>query len=375
MTHIKDKYLHPFDGRGSVGVTVGKFMPLHSGHELMIEMAADELQELIVIVSDELGMEYLRHPSLDERYDIIRKKYSGHDNIRVVKHRDQYGPALAYDADGTAVDPDFWEYWCNVFKMLAPDATHIVSSDRYGGVMAERLKVKWFPVDPDRELFSVSGTKIRQNPLANWQYISREFRPYFAKKIVVIGPESSGKSTLVRDLGERYGSPAVPEYGRILSEAYPDLDDMDFNSIVRRQEYFVRKACMESQTGLVFVDTEKLVTWLYGKIYLDRDMYLIRDRVTPEEFDLWVLVPPLLPWVDDGTRIQSDLKDRYAFYHELERRTDPDRHLRHSGDFTYNRVILTETDRQRRVDIVSANVAKLLDVEDSLVFDNLNQSC
>lgn len=364
-----------FDYREGTGVTVGKFMPLHKGHELMIEMGAAEFTKMVVIVSDEMGMPVNRKmPSLQERYEIIRAKYSGVHNIHVVKHVDDYGPAREYDEKGTAVDEDFWKYWIKVFNDAAPDATHVVSSDHYGGVMAERLGIKWLPVDPKRELFLVSGTAIRKDPIANWKFISKEFRPFFAKKIVVIGAESSGKSTLVNDLGEWFNSPSVPEYGRILSEVKPDLSMADFYSIVRRQEFMTNKAAMESETGLVFVDTEKLVTWMYGKIYLKEDLRYIRERVTPDEFDLWVVVMPNLPWVDDGTRILSDLSEREKFVAKLIIMTTNSQ-IRHLHDPVFNRIILGETDRKRRVEIVGEHVAELLGHESNLAFDKLSQPC
>lgn len=355
------KFDSPLGGRSGVGVTIGKFMPLHKGHELMIEMAAAELEELVVIVSDERGMERdPRTPDLYVRYKIIQRKYAGYDNIRVVWHRDDYGPAQKYDEQGTAVDDAFWAYWVNVFKVLAPDASYIVSSDHYGNEMAHRCDVQWFPIDPGRELFGVSGTAIRKDPIANWAYIAREFRPYYAKKIVALGAESSGKSTLIRDLGKYFNSPAVPEYGRILSEVKPELDEDDFFDIVRRHEFMIKKACMESETGLVFVDTEKLVTWMYGKLYLDKDINEIRSRVRPEEFDLWVMIPPNLPWVDDGTRVQPDQTDRLAFFYELMDCTNPSKFYRHRREATFNRMVLDETDREKRVQEVGAEVLKLI---------------
>jgi HTH-type transcriptional repressor of NAD biosynthesis genes len=338
-------------------------MPLHKGHELMIEMAADELEELVVIVSDEYGADLPPNmPDVHERYEIIKRKYAGYDNIRVVKHVDSFGAAKTYDKFGTALDERFWEHWTTVFKYLAPDARYVVSSDRYGGEMAKRLGIKWFPVDPDRELFNVSGTAIRKDPIKNWKYISREFRPFFAKKVVVIGAESSGKSTLVRDLGEHFNSPAVPEYGRILSEAYPNLSKEDFYEIVERHEFMTKKAAMESETGLVFVDTEKAVTYLYSKLYFKEPIAHFQNRIKSDEFDLWVLVAPNLPWVDDGTRVMSSQEDRNVFFGELEVLTRPGRTGYLNKDL--NRMILHETDRKKRVELVAERVAELLPVYD-----------
>jgi HTH-type transcriptional repressor of NAD biosynthesis genes len=306
----------------TIGVTIGKFYPLHKGHELMIEMAASQLDELVVIVSSEPDIfEYTTwaaNAALDDRYDIIKKKYAGR-NITVLKHIDIIGPPKTVDEHGTATDPAFWDYWLNIFSILAPDATHFVSSDRYGRKAAELMAIDWFAVDPDRELIDISATRIRANPLKEWKYISREFRPMFVKKVVVVGAESSGKSTLVKDLGKAWNSPAVPEYGRIMTEIVGDREweVEDFHTIVLRQQAMNTHAAMESETGIIFIDTEAYTTYLYCVEYLNIKSETLIRMHQREEFDLVVLVPNNIPWVDDGSRIQSDPKKRHAFVNSI----------------------------------------------------------
>jgi HTH-type transcriptional repressor of NAD biosynthesis genes len=305
----------------AIGVTIGKFYPLHKGHELMIEMAASQLDELIVIVSSDefvTGHRAFDNISLNTRYNIIKKKYAGR-NITVLKHVDGIGNPLNFDEHGTATDPAFWDYWLNVFEILAPDATHFVSSDRYGAKAANLMGIKWFAIDPDRELIDISATRIRANPLKEWKYISREFRPNYVKKVVVVGAESSGKSTLVKDLGKAWNSPAVPEYGRIMTEIVGDneWDITDFYTIVRRQQAMNYHAAMESETGIIFIDTEAYTTYLYCIEYLNAKSDTLLKMHQREEFDLVVLVPNNIPWVDDGTRIQSDPKKRNAFINSI----------------------------------------------------------
>tara|TARA_R110000851_G_scaffold332435_1_gene508681 strand:+ start:593 stop:1693 length:1101 start_codon:yes stop_codon:yes gene_type:complete len=305
-----------------IGVTIGKFYPLHKGHELMIEMAASQLDELVVIVSSSEDIWDFKNPqqlaSLDDRYDIIKEKYAGR-NITVLMHRDIIGAPVNVDEHGTATDPAFWDYWNNVFRILAPSATHFVSSDRYGAKAAELMGLDWFAVDPDRELIDISATRIRANPLKEWKYISREFRPMFVKKVVVVGAESSGKSTLVKDLGKAWNSPAVPEYGRIMTEIVGDgaWDVTDFHNIVRRQQAMNTYAAKESETGIIFIDTEAYTTYLYCLEYLNTKSEALIRMHKREHFDLVVLVPNNIPWVDDGSRIQSDPKKRDLFYKEL----------------------------------------------------------
>jgi HTH-type transcriptional repressor of NAD biosynthesis genes len=335
-----------------IGVTVGKFMPLHKGHELMIEMAASTLDELVIIVQsnyDLAGM--IGHSS---RAQLIRGKYAGYSNIKVVSYDAFVADAKNYDENGTAIDEEFWDKWVNIFRKYCPDATHVVSSDRYGQEMARRLAtdthhVDWFPVDPDRELINISATEIRADPIKNWKYISKEFRQYFVKKVVVIGAESSGKSTLVNDLAKSFNSPAVPEYGRILSGAKSNnLTPQDFTDIADRHTAMVKKAVEETETGFIFVDTERMVTRLYFDIYCDTkvDMYhILPDDDSNDYFDMYVVVQPNIPWVDDGTRVQPNQKERQKFVANLIG-------LANYIDVDGRIMILEETDRNTRVEVV-----------------------
>lgn len=107
------------------------------------------------------------------------------------------------------------------------------------------------------------------------------------------------------------------------------------------------------------------------------DIMEIKRRISASEFDLWVLVPPLLPWDDDGTRVMSNLKDRQEFYNKLEYHTRPrpggTRPRGQLGYRTFNRLILKETDRQKRVEIVATALAQKLnkDFDDSVVTNML----
>lgn len=345
-----------------VGVTIGKFKPMHLGHELMIDMAASELDELTVIVSDtpdQYTDTITEDYPLNFRYKMIVEKMRKYPNVPVLKHTDVFGPPAEVDENGTGIGDEFWNYWTYVFKMLAPDATYFVSSDYYGQEAAKRMStdlhpVEWFPVDPGRELMPISATKIRDEPIKYWNYISQEFRQKFGKRVLVIGPESTGKSTLVKDLGQAWASPVVPEYGRILSESLDNSMGMEhFRTIAKRHHEMESFAMRNSNTGLIISDTDVYTTYLFGKVYLGKEMLDLMRKHSLNHYDLVIILPPNIPWVDDGTRVLSAYKDREWFFNQLKRGyKDHD-----------NVMILEEIDRQKRVDIVSIEIAKLMDKE------------
>lgn len=73
-------------------------------------------------------------------------------------------------------------------------------------------------VDRDREAVPISGTLVRSNPLGCWDFLEPPVRAWYAKRICLVGAESTGKTTLAQMLAERYQTVWVPEYGREYSE-------------------------------------------------------------------------------------------------------------------------------------------------------------
>ncbi len=95
-------------------------------------------------------------------------------------------------------------------------------------------------------------------------------RSYFVKKVVVVGTESCGKSTLVRNLASVFNTNYVAEYGRTRCEEIGGYDgvllDEDYPMIAYEQQRQVEKASAFSNRVL-FVDTEATVTQFYSELY------------------------------------------------------------------------------------------------------------
>lgn len=297
-----------------IGTTIGKFMPLHVGHELMIEFGIAMCNEFNIIVS---GKETDVIP-LSVRWAWINEKYGHLPNVFVHDHTDESPTPINVDEHGTVLDPEYQEYWKNEFTRMAPHATHFVSSDFYGQTMADLLGIEWMPVDPLREMFEISATKIRNNPIKYFQYISNVAKPHFTKKIAIVGPESSGKSTMIKKLAHHYNGNIVHEYGRTLSEAKKnDLTKDDFMQITEGQQALIDIAINKGRSPYLFIDTEAYVTYLFSKIYLDEYTEEILEYGKNQEIDHYIVLAPTVKWVNDGTRVLGDQEKREEFYNGL----------------------------------------------------------
>lgn len=296
------------------GVTIGKFMPLHKGHELMLDFGVAMLDKMNIVVS---GNENDVIP-LMVRYNWVRAKYKNNPNVKVHYHIDDSPEPKDIDENGTVLDTDFQEYWKNELKRLVPKATHFVSSDMYGKTMAEILGIKWLPVDPKREMVNISGTEIRNDPTTFFNYISDVAKPYFMKNIAIVGPESSGKSTMIGQLADYFGSEIVNEYGRTLSEVKGnDMTKEDFLDIMNGQQALIDIVSNNAMSPFVFIDTEAYTTYLFSKIYLGEHMDEILQFGHEQDIDHYIVLSPDVEWVDDGTRVLGDQDKRQEFFEHM----------------------------------------------------------
>ncbi len=134
------------------------------------------------------------------------------------------------------------------------------------------------------------------------------------RKIVITGPECSGKSTLSQALAEHFGVPWVPEMAR------PYLDDLDrpygeadLRSIAHLQLRTEEERVLELEQGapdLLICDTDLITIRIWGEEKYGRsDPWIVR-QTEDRPYDLWLLCMPDIPWVYDPQRENPHDRDR-----------------------------------------------------------------
>ncbi len=138
------------------------------------------------------------------------------------------------------------------------------------------------------------------------------------KKFVVIGPESTGKSTLCAQLAEYYETIWVPEYAREYLEkngtdySYGDLLIIAKGQIQSEDSYNSRLAILNSQ---LFVDTDMYVMKVWCEFVFNKCHNWILNRIAERKYDGYLLCNVDLPWVKDNLREYPDLETRNKLYH------------------------------------------------------------
>ncbi len=133
-------------------------------------------------------------------------------------------------------------------------------------------------------------------------------------KIVLTGPESTGKTTLARQLAEHYQTLWVPEYARFyLSRLRRSYKQEDVLEIAKSQVQW-EDAWAKQANGLLFCDTALLVPkiWLQFKYGCENEW--IEAQLKTRTYDLYLLCDIDLPWGTDPLREHPNLKDRQALF-------------------------------------------------------------
>ncbi len=309
------------------GLVVGKFAPLHRGHELLIRSAAAACDELFVISYSRpelpgCGPER-REQWLAELFPHVRRLVVTDALLRVRL------PGVEMPCND---DPDerahrrFVGWLCR--EILGTTVDAVFTSETYGEPFAVELTrffrerepefsaVRHVLIDLDRRAEPVSGTAVRADVHGQRRFLSPAVYASFVERVCFLGGESSGKSTLTVALARQFETAHVAEYGRELWEqrgghlVFDDLLDIA-RCQVRREEEAARQAAR-----FVFCDTSPLTTLFYCREMFGRaDLELARLARRP--YAMAVLCEPDFPFAQDGTRRDAAFRARqHAWYLE-----------------------------------------------------------
>ncbi|MNO39239.1 Trifunctional NAD biosynthesis/regulator protein NadR [compost metagenome] len=290
----------------TLGLTLGKFAPLHKGHQFMIETALQEVEELIVVIYETTVTPIPLHI----RANWIRKLYP---MVRVIEAWD--GP------DGYSNDREHEireeQYILGLLK--GEQVTHFYSSEFYGEHMSVALGAVDRRVDEAREQVPISATMVRADPYKYRRFISDVVYRGLITKVVFVGAMSTGKSTITEALARRYRTNFASEYGRdywtehqvdrrISLEAF---DEIALGHIGREEE-----ALLEANRYL-FVDTNAITTYMFALDYHGwAPECLTRIALeNAQRYDLFFLCDDDIPY--ENTWDRSGDQKRHIFHKQI----------------------------------------------------------
>jgi HTH-type transcriptional repressor of NAD biosynthesis genes len=299
--------------RYATGLVVGKFYPPHRGHHTLIAAAAAACAHVTVVVAPS-SQESI---PLELRLAWLREAHAATPHVDFVGRYDDH--AVDYD-DETA-----WDNHVAVFREAAgtDHVDAVFSSEPYGDELARRFHAAHVRVLENRDTATVSGTAIRKDPIARWDLLGPGVRAWLTRRVIVVGAESTGTTTMARALARHYrlrggvwaATRWVSEFGRELTErklaalrdTEPDatVDQIvwthdDFVTVAREQNA-AEDAAARDGSPILFGDTDALATTVWQERYLGSSTADVAAHVrTP---DLYLLTDDEgVPFVDDGLR-------------------------------------------------------------------------
>jgi NadR type nicotinamide-nucleotide adenylyltransferase len=309
----------------TLGFVVGKFYPPHRGHKHLIDTARRQVDRLVVLLP--------HHPSQKIPGE-LRKAWLEeiHPDCDIHLVPDTLGPD---DTEGWA------RFTIEHLRNRAPDV--VFSSEDYGPRFAACMKCRHVMVDRDRRTFPISGTRVREAPMECLDYLEPCVRAYFVRRVVLVGAESTGKTTLAELLAKQFETVWVAEYGREYSEQkmagydingpLPPWSSDEFVAIAKEQQRRESQAARTAKKVLI-CDTNAFATGLWHERYMgarcpDVDAIGARDKV-----DLYLLGETEIPFVQDGVRDGERIREwmHGRFVEELSKLTVPTIRLRGSRD-------------------------------------------
>ena len=283
--------------RFGLGVIVGKFLPPHRGHRFLIETALSRCDRVVVIVCGK---------SVDPIPPELRAAWLTELVPAEIMLIDD-----CYDEADTRVWAENTICWLG----RAPDV--VFTSEDYGERYARMMGARHVMVDRARLNVPCSGTAVRKDPLAMWEFIDPPLREWFAKRVVIVGAESTGTTTLATDLAEALDTLWVPEYGRdysALKQARGEAvwNSVEFMEIAREQKRREDAAAREANRILV-CDTNAFATVQWHRRYMKTRMPELEKFAGSCRADLYILTGDEIPFVQDGLRDGEHL--RYAMHY------------------------------------------------------------
>ena len=291
----------------TTGLVLGKFAPLHKGHQILIETAKSENDHVIVIIYHAPDVTSVPLPV---RASWIKTLYP---DVTVMQAWD--GPLEVGD---TPLIKKMHEDYLINFLNGEPIAA-FYSSEFYGEHVSKALGAVDRRIDPDRSRIPVSATAIRKDLYEFRQYLDPAVYADLITKVVFLGAPSTGKTTLARELAAAHDTVWMPEYGREYWEKHQNQRRLSLQQLAEIAQGHCKKEAvllLESK-NIMFVDTDASTTYMFSMYYHGKADPLLVELAdnTLSRYDLFFLCDTDIPYDDTWDR-SGDAK-RQVFQQQI----------------------------------------------------------
>ncbi|MBQ6588541.1 MAG: AAA family ATPase [Butyrivibrio sp.] len=293
-----------------IGMYGGTFNPMHNGHLECIIKAACMCEKLYVVLSIGNNRDEVDYRV---RYRWLYQATKHIGNVEIFTISDDCETKQEYTLEASKADSEY------VKKHIGEPIDVVFCGSDYD---AESF---WNVNYPDSEFYvfernDISSTAIRKDLYGHWDWLPTFVRPYYVKKVLLIGVESSGKSVMTVNLANYYNTNYIEEAGRDLSEKSGTdtlMLDEDFTEILLTQKLNEMKA-VEQSNRILFCDTDCLITQFFLKFLGGNEENIkLSDAIDAlNSYDLVLFLAPDVKWVQDGDR-STEIRDNRDKYRKM----------------------------------------------------------
>lgn len=280
------------------GLILGKFAPLHVGHEYLIRFGLGCTPDLTVVV-DNVAESNI---PVQTRVTWIKEAFP---TVKVVG-LDKPTPQLPSD------HPNFWEFWKETLLEAAGKVDYIYVSANYARRLAEAIDAELISCDIDRIALPISATEIKHDIMRSWKYLTKPAQRFYQNKVVFMGPESCGKTSAAKKLANRYCANYIPEYAAEflkVNNKQIEVKDLELFLIAQQASF---DAITYYPQQLAIADTDYLSTKVWAEFLFNTKLASpLNAHKLPT-----ILFTPATPWEPAKHRLieVSSNKERWDFY-------------------------------------------------------------
>jgi HTH-type transcriptional repressor of NAD biosynthesis genes len=291
------------------GLVLGKFMPFHLGHQALIQFALSHCESLIVLLCVHEGEEI----PASVRMNWLSDLYAGNSRIQLVVF--EYDPTELTNRSESSEEDS--AKWAKSLEAHFPQVDAFITSEHYGNVVTKYWKVTHLPFDFQRHQVRISATEIRNNPITNWHFLPSQVQPYFVKKIILSGTESTGKSILAERLADYFSTVYVPEAAREIVSVTAQCEEIHLEQIaIAHAQAILRK--VNGANKVLFIDTDINITRSYSRFLFNKELQVYDWIESANKGDLYLFLENDAPYVQDGTRLDETDRDILHGFHKRE---------------------------------------------------------
>ena len=299
----------------NVGLFSGSFNPLHLGHVSCFIQVANMCKECHIVISNGIGRSEI---DIRQKFRWVYQCTKHLNNVHLHILDDDTATKDAYTAE-------YWETDAQKVKiMLGKPIDVVFFGNDYNG---ETFYTKCYPECEQVRISrnEMNSTLIRSNPYKFWDWLPSVVRPYYVKKVLLVGGESVGKSTLAINLSLHFNTNYIEEAGKHLSEKSGTDKLMlpeDFTEILLKHKLSELEA-LQNSNRVIFEDTDCQITKFYLN-FLEQESdqkhknQILADAISGiNSYDLVLFLEPDVEFARDGNRNKEIEENRIKFSEQI----------------------------------------------------------